>query len=293
MTPHKHISSSKVILVGLIRNGASVIESEIEKISKAFRNFSHFKWLVVESDSSDDTLKTLERLKSSKGISFVSLATLRLKYPKRTARLSHCRNVYLEIIFSNEAYKDFDYVAVVDLDGVNQLLTDKAVESCWGLNVEWDACFANQKSRYYDIWALRHDLWCPNDCLLEKSFFDLYGANSAISLFSSVPRRMINIPEDANPILVKSAFGGLGIYKIDCFRDVKYAGLHEDGNECSEHVNAHHEMCQNGAKLYINPKLINGSTNEHSNRFKWFSKLLIYLVLPNALINKLKQIRAN
>ena len=118
------------MLVGLIRNGASVIESEIEKISKAFTRFSDFKWLIVESDSTDDTLITLERLKSSKGISFVSLTTLRSKYPKQTTRLSPCRNVYLKIIFSNETCKYFDYVAVLDLDGVNHLLTDKALESC-------------------------------------------------------------------------------------------------------------------------------------------------------------------
>jgi hypothetical protein len=160
-------------------------------------------------------------------------------------------------------------VVVVDLDGVNSQITQDSVESCWKSDVSWDACFANQSGPYYDIWALRHDQWCPNDCWEQYNFLINHGVGQEKALSSSVYAKMISISKDAIPISVRSAFGGLGIYKKRLFESCSYAGINDSDNELCEHVSIHKQMIDNGAKLFIIPSLINGGYNEHSEQTKF------------------------
>jgi hypothetical protein len=152
----KTISSSKVLIVGLARNCQDTIEHEVQIINSAFSEAKTVNWLVIESDSDDETLATLEKLSENVEFAFVTLGNLRKQYPKRTARIAKCRNRYLQELRANKKYNNIDYVVVADLDGVNSDLTKTAVRSCWKFTEEWDACFANQSKVYYDIWALRH-----------------------------------------------------------------------------------------------------------------------------------------
>ena len=133
------------------------------------KSFSGFKksWFIVESDSNDETLEKLSSIKGVENFNFKSLGKLEDKFPKRTERIAYCRNYYLQELENNEKFKNVDFLATVDLDGVNNLLTNDAVKSCWQMNNEWDVCSANQSGPYYDIWALRHKKWSPNDCWKE------------------------------------------------------------------------------------------------------------------------------
>ena len=264
----KNISDSKILIVGLVRNCESQIEKEFNIISSAFSDAKTLSWLVIESDSEDTTVEVLEKLKSKKNFDFISLSKLSPTYPKRTERIAICRNRYLEEIRVNKKYNDIDYIVVADLDGVNSELTTAAVKSCWEIGTPWDACFANQSTAYYDIFALRHKIWCPTCCVEESDFLIKHGTSKYKARKSAIFSRMIKIEKGEEPIEVESAFGGLGIYKKNTLISADYKGLNSKNEEACEHVYLHSKMRENGFKLYIIPSLINCGWNNHSKNIQ-------------------------
>lgn len=264
----KDISNAKILIVGLVRNCESQIEKEFNIINMAFSDAQSLSWLVIESDSEDATVEVLKKLKSKNDFNFISLGKLSLGHPKRTDRIAKCRNRYLEEVRFNKKYHDIDYVVVADLDGVNSELTATAVKSCWDRGTTWDACFANQSTAYYDIFALRHKIWCPNDCLETQNFLIKHGISKFKARQSAIFSRMIKIKASEKPIEVESAFGGLGIYTKSALIDAEYNGLTLSGEEICEHVNLHAQMRKNGAKLYIMPSLINCGWTNHSKNIQ-------------------------
>ena len=260
----KSLSSSKIFIVGLVRNCEDTIEKEFNIINTAFSEAKSLNWLVIESDSDDGTLNVLEKLKSKEFFDFISLGTLASKYPKRTERITICRNRYLKEIRENKKYIDSDFIVVADLDGVNSGLTQSAVKSCWEITQKWDACFANQSTAYYDIYALRHKTWCPNDCFETRDLLMKHGISKFKARQAAIFSRMLSIKPYEEPIEVESAFGGLGIYVKNALITAEYKGLSPNGKELCEHVNLHSTMREQGFRLYIVPSLINGGWNNHS-----------------------------
>ena len=55
------------------------------------------------------------------------------------------------------------------MDSINTLLAREAIETCW-THDDWAVCAANQKAPYYDVFALRHQDWSPNDCWAQSKF---------------------------------------------------------------------------------------------------------------------------
>jgi hypothetical protein len=293
----KPLSSSKVLIVGLARNCEDVIEREILKVSSAFSKAKTLNFLIIESDSDDRTVTTLKKLSENNGFEYLTLGNLRNQYPKRTERIAICRNCYLEELRTRNEYKDIDYVVVADLDGVNSELTAIAVESCWKLSEDWDACFANQSKAYYDIWALRHKTWCPNDCWQTYSFLQSNGVSKFSALEAAVYSRMISISHNKDPIEVDSAFGGLGIYKKSAISLGEHVGIDGNNEEICEHVHLHKVMRDKNMRLYIAPSLINCGWNEHSEnlrmtrrvkaRFRHLIKQCITLVISKEKLKKI------
>jgi hypothetical protein len=220
------------------------------------------QWLVIESDSNDDTRAKLEELKAEiQTFQFIALGELCERFPLRTQRIAYCRNRYLHEIEQNPDYKDIDYVIVADLDGVTELLTEYGVSSSFSRN-DWDVVTANQRGPYYDIWALRHADWSPNDCWRQYKFLMEHRMNAEKALFGAIQSRMITIREDCDWIEVESAFGGFAIYRKEALDGVQYSGLTETGEEVCEHVALHQILRTRGKRIFINPKLINTYTEQ-------------------------------
>jgi hypothetical protein len=278
----KMLANKKILIVGVIRNGENTLASEISSLQNAFCDFLKIHWLVIESDSEDNTVKKLSELSQSvKNFNYKSAGRLAEQMPLRTERLAFCRNIYLNEIRSNPFYNDFEYIAVADLDGVNNLLTQDGVRSCFEKNI-WDVCTANQLGNYYDVWALRHRIWSPGDCWEQYRYLNQFAKSpqeSAALLFAAVHSKMVVVPMDAEWIEVESAFGGLAIYKRETLLDsnTKYIGLNKSGVEIVDHASLHLGITQNGYKIFINPKLINTDFTEHSIGFKPKSKSLLYV----------------
>jgi hypothetical protein len=228
--------------------------------------FRVVRWLVVESDSSDDTVAVLERLSGTvPGFAYRTLGRLAERLPERTDRLAHCRNVYREHLeqlnASGDPASNTGFLVVADLDGVNDELTAQGMRSCWARD-DWSVCAANQKGLYYDIWALRHAQWCPGDCWEQSRFLERYTGSAGNARKVSVYGRMIHIPEDSEWLEVESAFGGLAIYRTQALGAARYVGLTAQGRPVCEHVALHAAMRAQGGRIFINPRLINADTSD-------------------------------
>jgi hypothetical protein len=251
-------------VVGVARNCQSSVKTDINRIRAAMRGAKSIAWAIVESDSTDGTLEELESIKSDiDGFSFNSLGKLQEKIPKRTERISLCRNNYVQQIRTSPLLSGIDFVVVADLDGINNRLNQAAFESCWRRD-DWDMCSANQNGPYYDIWALRHKDWCPGDCWAQDRFLKNAGVEPRLSQWASVYSKMITIPETADWIEVDSAFGGFAVYRKRLFEKFYYQGITQAGNEVCEHVEFHRQIRSGGGKIFINPRLINADYTEHT-----------------------------
>jgi hypothetical protein len=255
------LSSRQMLVVGVVRNCAAQIKADVTRLKVALRRFRRVHWLLIESDSDDASVAKLRDLSSElSDFRFISLGSLRAQLPRRSERISFCRNAYLKEIRTNENYQAVDFVIVADFDGVNSLITEDAILSCWERD-DWNVCAANQQGPYYDIWALRHKAWSPNDCSAQYRFLVHQGVGPERALSVSVHSRMIPIAKDGEWIEVESAFGGLAIYRRRALDKGEYAGLDGDGHEVCEHVALHGDI---KAKIFINPRLINAARTEHA-----------------------------
>jgi len=126
-------------------------------------------------------------------------------------------------------------------------------------------CTANQAGPYYDLWALRHPLWSPNDCRAGHRFLVEHGVNPERALQATVLSRMITLPHSGPWMRVDSAFGGLALYRRGLLRGLRYEGLTADGQEVCEHVALHAAIRARGGLIFINPRLLCSGATEHSN----------------------------
>jgi hypothetical protein len=264
---------NELTIAGVVRNCAETLKQAVHSISNAFRIANTVKWIVVESDSNDETCRVLSDIQASRaGFQFRSLGNLRHLMPARTERIAHCRNIYLqEFLFSTD-YARSEYLVVADLDDCNSLLTADGVESCFARN-DWSAVFANQLGPYYDIWALRHPLWCPDDCWREVEEITSDSVSYSQATWQKVSSRMITVDRGWRWLEVDSAFGGLGIYTRSALQGARYNGHTSKysrvfKNQVCEHVSLNEGIVRAGGKLYINPLLITCDFNEHSIHLK-------------------------
>lgn len=255
----KSIADSKILLAGPVRNVAHTIQNEVETLVASLGNFKEIYCFVVESDSSDDTLKKLEELQGViRNFSYVSAGNLSEKYRRRTDRIALCRNLIIDEVAKNPLFAEIDYIAMADLDGMNDLVTPAKIAQCWEVDEPWDVITANQLGEYYDIWGLSHPYWSPMDCWEQKRQLEnILGNDMAENI--AVACKQSPIDPRADLIEVDSAFGGLGIYRREAFLAGRYAGTDDlaGGIDVADHIPYHRELRQKGFRIFINPALIN------------------------------------
>jgi len=153
------------------------------------------------------------------------------------------RNLYLNFVKQNKS--KFDYMIVIDKDTLDSNIHANfkpKMFNCFTYSDKWDVVFANQTYKYYDI-----------DSLITNETKE-YHAEQNEEIKDSIRKRLqYHIPSDSELIPVKSAFGGLGIYKTYVLNDTFYS---DDG-----HISFNLRISEN-YKLFIDPSLlIETSTN--------------------------------
>jgi len=277
--------NKKILLVGTVSNVAKTIEKELKVVLKALSVFNSIEVFLVESDSTDETVRILEKIAlNNSNVKFVALGKLKDKYPHRIARIAYCRNIYVKYIRDNNSFGKWNYVAVADLDGMNFKLKKKGIRSCFETNIDWDGVMANQRFGYYDLYALRAPGWVEGDCFEELEIVkkntkqSMQSKNNSINFILSfrhfdklrksiIYDRMKVLPKKSEYIKVQSAFGGFALYKPEVFLKNDYEHKGED-KIISEQVTFHLNSTIHETKFFINPKLINNNINVYNvNRF--------------------------
>ena len=243
---------------GIARDCAAHLPAVLDNLAAFSALYERKSFVFAVSDCRDDSADLLERWLGQErrdGI-VLRLGVLEPQLPKRTERIAHVRNRWLEAVAAR--WTDHEHLVVADLDDV--LAAPVPVDKFAAAAAFLDSAprragvFANAWPRYYDIWALRHDRWCPHDC-----WHPIWGRPPQESFeaakFREVFARQIAVPADAAPIEVQSAFGGLAIYRLRSALDARYCGLDELGRETSEHVAFNAEICAAGGRLHIFPAL--------------------------------------
>ena len=276
---------SKCLLVGTVSNVSKEVSRDLEAILASLSRFSDVSIFLVESDSSDATLEVLEAIKAkNRNFDYITLGLLRTRIPDRIERIRFCRNEYVRFIRELSLGKTPDYVIVADLDGMNRKITEQAVDSSF-IRHDWDAVFANQRGGYYDILALRHDIWQPgnysDDLVWYRSlvipvrsnylrFYEMLRLRLRFDKARklAIYNKMLRLTSAHPWIEVNSAFGGLGIYRSQVFLKHDYSSLPDSKSGVNEHVTLHSKMRNDGLRLFINPSLINSNWNTYNiNRF--------------------------
>lgn len=239
----------KVCICGVARNVEPFFKKTIENLLKIYYLFSECKLIIVESDSQDRSVELLSKVEQ---VELFSMGKLQETMQSREERIAYCRNVYVKKVL--DSYSNFDIMIVIDLDDVlNEEFDINIFNSCLSQEKypEWDAVFANQSYRYYDIWALRnsevnYDCW---DKINSKE----------LTKIDAIMKHQVHIPKNSNIIPVISAFGGLGIYKIkNLDENSKYIGVSDEtkSKTICEHVSFNTYLSSKGCKLFIDPELV-------------------------------------
>jgi len=284
---------NSIFIVGTVSNVGNKVEKDLNRVISAFCEFKILRVYLVESDSNDNTINILRKMKKKDNkIDYISLGNLRKLIPDRIDRIRYCRNVYINYLRSLSENEYPDYVAVVDLDGMNSKLTYRAVNSSFSTS-DWDVVAANQSGGYYDIFALRADGWQVGNCFDELQILKneiiakLQTEYKSCSKFQihklfdqarvqAIYSKMRKIDSSHPWISVSSAFGGLAIYKSYVFKKFDYENSLKSNN--SEHVEFHEKIKKSGGKIFINPAMINSRWNTYNvNRFFFIRQIRLYL----------------
>lgn len=270
------------VIAGCARNIARHLPSTLEQIDRIRALFKESAVVIGENNSTDETKPLLHSYQSSHPATHIlSLDESAGAISERTERLAHVRNAILD--FVHTTYPSYDCLLMVDMDGTLEGFVPSTLQKAFHPSMpNWDAVFANNKGPYYDIWALRDDESGPAyDC------WDMYrhlvlqiGIPSPQAKQMCVTQFQRRISPRTSPFRVRSAFGGLGLYRLSATAGCRYNGK---TTQCScaafgiplnprvgcrqdtcEHVAFHADMIRlHNAALYIHPGIQVATQQEH------------------------------
>jgi len=263
------------VFTGVARDCAAHLPGVLENLGCFAATYRTSSFLFVVSDSKDDTYAILERwLASGRRGRVIDLGALEGRLTRRTERIAFARNTGLDEI-GRDGDASHQHLVVADLDDVLARPVDAqafARAKAWlDADPARAGVMANATPRYYDVWALRHERWCPEDCW-HPIWSRPPGETFEAAKFREVFKRQIEIPPSLPPIAVRSAFGGLGIYRLPAARAARYHGSDANGRETSEHVAFNTAIGRAGGRLHIFPALQVHAPRQHLYQpaeFKW------------------------
>jgi hypothetical protein len=250
-----------VVLAGCARDCSRSLGGTLDALDKQVNEAfpDHRKFVVfAENGSKDGTrLKLSKHLGKHDGILLPEEALGEDRNSDmRTVRIAAARNALLAECGRRNLLVPGNFVVMADLDEVNA--TVAGVHTCLDAPEPWAAMFANQRKRYYDLWALRgmgleFDAWERFREQVESGVPVRAARQNILGPFGKIRIR------DRNPVEVRSAFGGLGVYKAGWLAGRTYNGRKEtgwQGMEC-EHVPLNLSIRADGGLLFINPLMLN------------------------------------
>ncbi|MCQ2155609.1 MAG: glycosyltransferase family 69 protein [Bacteroidales bacterium] len=257
----KAISDSNIVICGIVRDAERGLKANIPVINRICDTALDYKVIIFENSSVDKTKEILTSWAESRkdkvsvhcsdidtdpGINLTPTVNPFFS-ARRINKMVKLRNQYLDYLA--EAGMIYDYLIVVDLD-VARIDFDGIISS-FKTREDWDAITAyghslspKLKQRYHDTYALRElgdDAPQTEEKILLRA--------------DSFTRRKIG----RNPIPVRSAFGGLAIYRAGVLAGVRYSLIYNNDPRVEvlcEHESIYRQMREKGYdRVFINPSM--------------------------------------
>ncbi|MBS0634271.1 MAG: hypothetical protein JSR37_02265 [Verrucomicrobia bacterium] len=210
----ENCDQSRIVICGVCRNTAHVVDSNIQNIEALGSRFQDYAVVIYENNSTDNTAQKLSAwAEKNPKVCLLSETLSKKKLARaRTVRVANARNKVLDEV-RRKKYDKFRYLVMVDLDFVHPWPVDELVRSI-NHSFDWDCISANgiQNGLYYDRYAYRAADHPFGPELLENGFW---------RIVDSSPFRV----DTQSWPLVYSAFGGLAIYKRDTIIKFSYSGV--------------------------------------------------------------------
>jgi len=259
-------SHNTAVFIGTARDCAGWLPAVLNNLAQLARLYERTAFVFCVSDATDATAALLhEWLGKDRVGKIIELGDLSRRVTLRTERIAHARNACLQEVRAS-AWAGYGHLVVTDMDEVlgAPLDIEAYTRAAAWLDAASDRAgvFASAAPRYYDVWALRHPDWSPYDCwhrIWERPAQESFEA----AKFREVFARQIALPRHMSPIEVRSAFGGLGLYRMSSALHSRYIGLDALGREVSEHVAFNETIGRAGGRLYIFPYLQVRAPQQH------------------------------
>jgi hypothetical protein len=272
----------KAVIVGCLKNSSEFLPRVFLNLEKLASCFTEVSFIFIENDSVDATKATISAWGAKQSrFKLFSLDGLDNYETNRTVRLEIARNAYINVIQQDKTFQNYDHLIVMDMDdkAVHPLDLDALSSALIFLNEDKEnaAVFANQPTKYYDLWALRHPNLCPFDFwheVLAQALIVGSDQEAFDRVYANVPKC---IPVDMPPIQVESAFGGLGIYKMNFVLNNKFRYIGQEFKyfvgeslvfsklQTCEHVSFHQGITAQGGQMFILPYLVNSDQDTGFN----------------------------
>ena len=218
---------TNAIICGIVKNCADKLDANINQAIKTGEKFNTYKLVIYENNSTDGTKDLLKKYKSAKIISEdIDPETIRQTseiwsykeitgsdHPCRIEQIANARNRVIDEI-SKPEYDNFTHVIWIDLDSNGW--TIEGINDSFLQTTPWDVIYANginPNRTYYDMYALR-TLANPDMCFGPEIVGEHFWKNMKTNLNF--------FKEPASLIQVCSAFGGIGIFKKEIFKNHRY-----------------------------------------------------------------------
>ena len=231
----------EVIFAGLAKNCIKTLQINLKFIEKFKKDFPELNLsvLIMESDSVDGTKEFLKNTNLDWVHSF-NEDKLDEKFKYRTEKIAYCRNHLFGVIrkqkSSNIIYipVDFDIELFKFLDAVSFFnLLEK-----FSNNQNIEALFPYSHPYYYDIHALRANNWNTNSPWESvKKINKFVPIGKFFTRYFLIYKKQKKHTHREKLLKVQSAFGGIGLYKVnEDVLNASYGIENSLGNNSCEHV---------------------------------------------------------
>lgn len=234
-----------IIISGIGKNIASFIPKLKENITFINYFFPQNKIFIYENDSTDNSVELLKKYFGSD--EFLAENNKHSDDLSQYQNIARARKKCRDFI-NSQPDSEYPYIFLIDTDLHYNLYMTNIQKAFENIN-NYDVQFANGiylDKYYWDTFALR--TYERNIPFYED--IDTDGVNKYWKEVTNIPEVQIQIEKQFTEVV--SAFGGMALYKKECFRLADY---NVDIIDC-EHVPFHEELSRLGKKIVINRDFI-------------------------------------
>lgn len=244
---YDNLHNKNIIMVGIAKNIGQCVDRTIKNLVRIRSYFNKSKIFIYENNSSDNT-KELLKSHGSQYDNF-TIVTEDINTDRDMYRImAHARNKCVDFV-RKQNIKTYPLVLVLDLDLVIDI-NIMSIMNCFNHNKQWDVQTANgiydTDYHYWDTFAFRT---LESDIPYYFEPDHNTGLNTYWKTYCNIPQKQCRVDKFID---VVSAFGGICLYRSECFLSGQY---NENINDC-EHVSFHKMLISKGKKIIINPNFI-------------------------------------